>query len=306
MRRQKYQESLVIMAEDLKWPRASSLISNEPSPIGLIDIPAHKTSISPTNAHLTPTAIREALKKYSTFSYSTGTDLAAISIQDLGQIQNPDQNERTTIETIQSQNKDLLIALGGDNSITFAAALGVFGADLSNSTLITLDAHHDLRDGISNGSPVRRLIEAGLNPKNIIQIGINDFSNSNEYAQLAKDLGIKVISRTSLAQMGIEQACKLALANAKGPILVDVDVDVCDLSVAPGCPAAAPGGISAFELRQAVRTLLANPKVRGMDITEIDASRDTEDQRTIRLGALVVLEAVTGYLNRGVLDPSKI
>jgi formiminoglutamase len=106
--------------------------------------------------------------------------------------------------------------------------------------------------------------------------------------------------------MGIEQACKLALANAKGPILVDVDVDVCDLSVAPGCPAAAPGGISAFELRQAVRTLLASPKVRGMDITEIDASKDTEDQRTIRLGALVVLEAVAGYLNRGVLDPSKI
>jgi formiminoglutamase len=306
MRRQKYQESLVIMAEDLKWPRASSLISTEPSPIGLIDIPAHKTSISPTNAHLTPTAIREALKKYSTFSYSTGTDLAAISIQDLGQIQDPDQNEQTTIETIQSQNKDLLIALGGDNSITFATALGVFGADLTNSALITLDAHHDLRDGISNGSPVRRLIEAGLNPKNITQIGINDFSNSSEYAQLAKDLGIKVISRTSLAQMGIEQACKLALANAEGPIFVDVDVDVCDLSVAPGCPAAAPGGISAFELRQAVRTLLANPKVRGMDITEIDASKDTEDQRTIRLGALVVLEAVTGYLNRGVLDPSKI
>jgi len=306
MRRQKYQESLVIMAEDLKWPRASSLISTESSPIGLIDIPAHKTSISPTNAHLTPTAIREALKKYSTFSYSTGTDLAAISIQDLGQIQDPDQNEQTTIETIRSQNKELLIALGGDNSITFAAALGVFGTDLPISTLITLDAHHDLRDGISNGSPVRRLIEAGLNPKNIIQIGINDFSNSNEHAQLAKDLGITVISRTSLAQMGIEQACKLALANAKGPIFVDIDVDVCDLSVAPGCPAAAPGGISAFELRQAVRTLLKSSKVRGMDVTEIDASRDTEDQRTIRLGALVVLEALAGYLNRGVLDPGKI
>ena len=306
MRQQKYPESLVIMAEDPKWPRASSLISSAPSPIGMIDIPAHKTSISPTNAHLTPSAIREALKRYSTFSYSTQTDLASISIQDLGQIQDPDQNEQATIENIDSHNNELMIALGGDNSITFAAALGVFGADLPNSTLITLDAHHDLRDGISNGSPVRRLIEAGLNSKNIIQIGINDFSNSPEYAQLAKDLGIRVITRSSLAEMGIVQACELALANASGPIFVDVDVDVCDLSVAPGCPAATPGGISAFELRQAVRILLANPKVRGMDITEIDAARDTEDQRTIRLGALVVLEAVAGYLNRGVLNPEKI
>ena len=34
---------------------------------------------------------------------------------------------------------------------------------LANAGLITLDAHHDLRDGRSNGSPVRRLIEMGLN-----------------------------------------------------------------------------------------------------------------------------------------------
>ena len=64
----------------------------------------------------------------------------------------------------------------------------------------------------------------------------------------------------------------------------------------PACPAAAPGGISAFELRQAARLLTANSLVRGLDITEIDASRDAEDQRTIRLGALLVLEAAAGHL----------
>ena len=44
--------------------------------------------------------------------------------------------------------------------------------------------------------------------------------------------------------------------------------------------------------------MTANSLVRGLDITEIDASRDSEDQRTIRLGALLVLEAVAGYLQR--------
>jgi formiminoglutamase len=289
------------MPEDAKWPRAASLITTAPSPVGIIDIPASQTSISPTSAHLTPAAIRAALSRYSTFSYSGFVDLADFSIEDLGVIANPDENERVTIDTIAAAGKVLTIALGGDNSITFATALGVFGDDIATARLITLDAHHDLRDGISNGSPVRRLIEAGLKPHNIVQIGINDFSNSADYAKLARELGISVISRSALEQMGIAEACRIALAEVgDGPIFVDVDVDVCDLSVVPGCPAAAPGGISAFQLRQAVRTLASHPNVRGLDITEIDVARDTADERTVRLGALLVLEALTGFALRPV------
>jgi formiminoglutamase len=288
------------MAEDAKWPRAASLISNANSPIGLIDVPASKTSISPTNAHLTPKAIREALLRYSTYSYSTGKDLSALSIEDLGEIDDPDSNEANTTAAIKTANKDLTIALGGDNSITYAVGLGVFGDELATAGLITLDAHHDLRDGISNGSPVRRLIEAGLDPKRIVQIGINDFSNSASYAQLASDLGITVISREMVAEIGIKEACNIALnvAGAEGPIHVDLDVDVCDRSVVPACPAAAPGGLSAFELRQATRILASHELVRGIDITEIDATKDSEDQRTVRLAALLVLETLAGYLSR--------
>lgn len=288
------------MADDPKWQRASTLISSNESPVGIIDVPAHKTSISQTSANLTPKAIREALTRYSTFSYTTGQDLAELSIQDLGEISNPDENEAETSVRIAKANKDLTIALGGDNSITYAVALGVLGDDLATAGLITLDAHHDLRDGVSNGSPVRRLIEAGLDPKRIVQIGINDFSNSPDYAKLASDLGITVISRSTLEQIGITEACLIALriAGADGPVHVDLDIDVCDRSVVPACPAAAPGGISAYEIRQAARLLAADPRVRGIDITEIDAAKDAEDGRTVRLGALLILESLSGYILR--------
>jgi formiminoglutamase len=177
----------------------------------------------------------------------------------------------------------------------------VFGHNLATAGLITLDAHHDLRDGISNGSPVRRLIEAGLDPKRIVQIGINDFSNSASYAQLASDLGITVISREMVAEIGIKEACNIALnvaGSAEGPIHVDLDVDVCDRSVVPACPAAAPGGLSGFEMRQATRILASHELVGGIDITEIDASKDSEDGRTVRLAALLVLESVAGFQSR--------
>lgn len=283
------------MADDPRWPRASTLISHEISDIAIIDIPAFKTAITKTGADKTPKAIREALKGYSTFSYSTNSDIGKLTIEDLGEIESPDDNEAKTIEKLSGLHKKLVIALGGDNSITYAAVLGLVGKDLASARLITLDAHHDLREGISNGSPIRRLIDAGFNPENIFQIGINDFSNSPEYAIYAKSVGVKVISRSQVAEIGIGKACEIALTDADGPIFVDIDVDVCDRSVVPGCPAAAPGGISAFELRQAARLLAAHPSVRGIDITEIDATTDSADQRTIKLGALLLLEIAAGF-----------
>jgi formiminoglutamase len=91
----------------------------------------------------------------------------------------------------------LLIALGGDNSITYATAQGAGAAGL-----ITLDAHFDLRDGVSNGSPVRRLVDDGLDPTRIVQIGIADFANSAAYAQRAADLGIRSSPSTSFVGAG--------------------------------------------------------------------------------------------------------
>jgi formiminoglutamase len=81
-------------------------------------------------------------------------------------------------------------------------------------------------------------------------------------------------------------------------VYVDLDVDVCDRSVAPACPASVPGGITADELRQVAFLAGANSRVRGLDITEIDAALDAPDQRTIRLGALLVLEAACGVALR--------
>jgi arginase family enzyme len=175
------------------------------------------------------------------------------------------------------------------------------GHDLTKSGLITFDAHHDLRDGVSNGSPVRRLVEAGLPGNKIVQIGINDFSNSPQYAKLTKDLGILVITRDQLRRQTPEQTWQQAiefLGNVES-IHVDFDVDVCDRAVVPACPAAAPGGISADELRQYAFLASKTSKVTSMDITEIDATADSPDQRTIRLAALLILEAATGVALRG-------
>jgi len=282
------------ISEDANWPRASAWLKPDDGTkpdIAVFGVPANSTSISPTGADKTPAAIRAALSRYSLQS-STGS-LELLTARDFGDITNPDQNEDATSELAARLTEEarLTIALGGDNSITFAVARHLQGG------LITFDAHHDIRAGVSNGSPVRRLIdEAGIDPKRIVQIGINDFSNSPEYSRQAKELGITVITREELARRSPEEVIAQALDIAGRNTHVDFDVDVCDRAFVPACPASSPGGISAFELRTFANLVTRSPNVRSIDITEIDATMDSVDQRTVRLGALLILEAAKGLL----------
>lgn len=297
------------LPHDPRWPRAShwlehSTTNANDAELIVMGVPAHTTSISPTNAHQTPTAIRNALSRYSTHHLALNVDIAELKVFDAGDVIDPDVFEgelrvADAVRSLKLENK-LLCALGGDNSITYSVMHGIYGDGISAAGLITLDAHYDLRDGISNGSPVQRLIEAGLNGNKVVQIGIADFSNSPEYAKRARDYGITVIARDALRRRPLTDVMAEAFeiaGNSTTGIYVDIDVDVCDRSVVPACPAAAPGGISADELRQICGLVGAEKRVQAIDFTEIDASIDTADQRTVRLAALCLLEAAAGRLS---------
>jgi formimidoylglutamase len=285
------------LPHDPLWPRAQSLFTqgDESSDVTVLGIPASQTSISPTSAHETPDAIRRALLRYSSAHSDARVSLETLSLKDVGNVVSPDDDETSTITEVSdiSKHSKMVIALGGDNSITYAGVKGT-GA----TGLITFDAHYDLRDGVSNGSPVRRLIEAGLDGKKVVQIGIADFSNSPAYAQRAQDFGITVIPRSALRTRSLSEVWEQALEIAGDRVFVDFDMDVCDRSVVPACPAAAPGGMSADELRQFAFMVGSSQQVIGVDITEIDAAKDSDDERTVRLAALVVLELIAGFSTR--------
>ncbi|MFF8346123.1 arginase family protein [Cellulosimicrobium funkei] len=316
------------LPHDPSWPRAGDW----PGPTGdavdvaLLGVPAWRTSLSPTGAHATPAAVRAALRRYSPAlvpdrplpdggptarvrpvasggpAERTGpVDLAELTFADLGDVDEPDgaEGEARTRAAARAalERARLLVALGGDNSVTVATALGAWGDDLATAGLVTLDAHHDLRDGVSNGSPVRRLIEAGLDPRRVVQVGIADFANSAEYARRAVELGITVVHVDQLRRRGPEDVMRAAMevaGAAGGPVHLDVDVDVCDRSVAPGCPASVPGGIAAWELRALVRAAARDDRLRSADVVEVDATADAPDGRTVRLAALCVLELAAG------------
>lgn len=351
------------LSVDALWPRAGDWPAPEPTEAPdavLLGVPAWRTSLSPTGAGETPAAVRDALRRYSaTVMGPPPLDLnTVLRIADAGDVDEPDGRageERVRAAVAALGSAKLLIALGGDNSATYAVAQGRRARGL-----ITLDAHFDLRDGESNGSPVRRLLADGLDPRRVVQIGIADFANSAAYARRAADAGITVITLDEVRRRGIDEVVADALRiagggadgstpqgrstdeahaartgtdapaaragtvepNAEGAateplaggagtgdprvhagaepggIHLDIDVDVCDRSVAPGCPASVPGGLAAWEVRTLVRRIVRDPQVISADIVEVDATADTADARTVRLAALCVLELLAGLAER--------
>ena len=292
------------LSHDELWPRAGdwpALDSFDGAvDLALIGVPAWRTSLSPTGAHATPAAVRAALRRYSPALMSGPVDLGALRIADAGDVAEPDGPDgEAAVRLLAAEaaaRARLVVALGGDNSATYGVAQGV-----GVTGLITLDAHFDLRDGVSNGSPVRRLIADGLDPRRIAQIGIADFANSVAYAQRAADYGITVIGLDDVRRRGVDDVMADALEVAGaggGGIHLDIDVDVCDRSVAPGCPASVPGGLAAWELRALVREAAVDARLVSADIVEVDATADTPDQRTVRLAALCVLELLAGLGTR--------
>jgi arginase family enzyme len=169
------------------------------------------------------------------------------------------------------------------------------GTNLERAGLLTLDAHHDLRDtggGMSNGNPVRALVEDGLPGSNIFQIGIQPFANSRAYAEVAGDLGIDVVTAAD-ARSGGGVAAAVASAldhldRRADVIYVDLDVDVLDRAFAPACPGSRPGGLMPWELQAAARVCGEHPKVRAIDIVEVDPERDVAEATVMTVASLVL------------------
>lgn len=303
------------LSHDPLWPRAGNWPSFDGAADAvLLGVPTWRTSLSPTGAHATPAAIRDALPRYgTTLMGPPAVELdEVLRIADAGDVADPDGSagEARVISRVRelAATSKLVIALGGDNSLTYPVALGA-----EATGLITFDAHFDLRDGVSNGTPVRRLVEdvpgssslhtSQIDPTRIVQIGIADFANSAAYARRAADWGIRVITLDELRRRGIDdvvaEAVEVAGAGADPRVHLDIDVDVCDRSVAPGCPASVPGGLQAWELRALTRAVAADARVVSADLAEVDATADADDARTVRLAALCVLELLTGLAARG-------
>src|SRR6478672_8840584 len=287
------------------WPNLFDLVvpAESTAPVALLGAPLAAGSVTPGQCDLAPALLRQTLRRIGRYDVETGRELstkitdrgdaeiAGLSIADAtGPIR-----ERVAISAGLHQ---LTLLVGGNNAVTRPGVLGL-GVPLEKVGLITLDAHFDMRDtheGLSNGNPVRALIEDGLAGASIAQIGLASFANSRKMHEDAIEAGNLVVTMSEVRRLGIALAVDRALDRLSQceTIAVDCDIDVIDRSQFPAAPGARPGGMAAHDFFAAVRRLASDRRVRLIDLTEWDPPLDPSDLSALT-AARWVAECLAGF-----------
>jgi arginase family enzyme len=288
-----------------RWPNLSELLvaSSDRAPVGLVGVPLAAGSVTPGACDRAPALLRQTLKRIGRYDVETRRELAT-EIADHGDI----ELAGLTIEQATPLIRDavaasaeahtLTLLCGGNNAVTRPAVLAL-GEALEKFGLITLDAHFDMRDldeGLSNGNPVRALIEDGLPGRNIAQVGLAPFANSRAMHEDALAADNLVVTIGEARDSGIGRAVERALDHVAhcDTLVVDCDIDVIDRAQMPAAPGARPGGMAVHDFFAAVRRLASDPRVRVIDLTEWDPSLDTTDLSAL-IAARWIAECLAGY-----------
>jgi arginase family enzyme len=287
------------------WPNLSDLLSRDTvgAPVGLVGVPLAAGSVTPGACDQAPALLRATLKRIGRYDVETGRELSTL-VRDRGDVDVADLSiEDATVPirnavAASAQAHALTLLVGGNNAVTRPGVLGL-GGSLEEVGLITLDAHFDMRDtsqGLSNGNPVRALLEDGLPGANIAQVGLASFANSAAMHRDAEQAGNLVVAIGEVRRDGIEHAVERALDHVAhcDALVVDCDIDVIDRSQFPAAPGARPGGMAVADFFWAVRKLACDRRVHVIDLTEWDPPLDPTDLSALT-AARWVAECLAGF-----------
>jgi formiminoglutamase len=291
------------------WFSAADLLTlDAAAPVALLGAPLGLGSITPGRCDLAPEAVRAACKRMSVYDLETETDLSSLRVFDAGDIDCAKLEPADAFTPIVArlaplaQKHALTLLLGGNNAIT-RPAVHALDPTLKRVGLLTLDAHFDLRDtdcGLTNGNPVQALLEDGLLGAHIAQIGLLPFANTRKAHEKAKRAGIEVITARVCRERGFAAMAEEALSRLAARcdvIHVDFDIDVIERGCMPGAPGARPGGVAPQHFFEATRLICAHPKVRSIDLTELDPSLDVASISALT-AARWLCEALAGFKRR--------
>ena len=260
---------------------------------GIIGVPFDSTCSYHHGSRYGPTIIREASFGFEQYNVAFDKLLDA-EFYDFGDLNIIHGNCAKTADLLKECVNELVganikpIIIGGEHSISIgpikALADNEESGDLSDITIIHLDAHRDIIDEYmgekdSHATIMRRVYD--LNPKELIQIGIRSFSNEekefidskdNITTFLAKDLNS--IDEDNNAYYELVDT----LADIEGKIYITIDMDVIDPVYAPSVGNPTFGGLSPEDVEIIFETLhdsFVEDKidVLGFDVVEVASNK---------------------------------
>lgn len=269
---------------------------------GIIGVPFDSTCSYHHGSRYGPTIIREASFGFEQYN-STFERLLEGEFYDCGDLNVVHGNCKKTCdwledavgELINSNIKPLLI--GGEHSVSIGSINALCqledSKDLSDITVIHLDAHRDIIDSYigekdSHATIMRRVHD--LNPKELIQIGIRSFSlDEKEFVEgqenissfLAKDL-------FDSFDMLLEK-----LDSIEGKVYISIDMDVIDPAFAPSVGNPTPNGLHPVDVENIFEALANNEKIDILGFDLVEVASDRLGDITAILAAKIIYDFLT-------------
>lgn len=277
----------------------------------LFGAPLSRSSISASAASEYPDAFRKMWKGFTTYNLDERIDLTKISVRDAGNVvmhtTDIKESHRRIEAVVESlANSKLTCMIGGDHSVTACAVRGIKKV-FSNERIgvLQLDTHLDVRDpkelGPANGTPIRQLIDGEtIKGEDVVNIGLHGYFNAKELVDYADEKGIKMVTMRQARKEGLTETIRQSI-KALGHvdrIYATIDMDVLDISVAPGVPASTPGGMQAEELFEALLEIGKSEKVKHIDFVCLDPQKDNHVSATVKTGVYAWLQFMTGVAMR--------
>lgn len=262
--------------------------------VGIVGVPFDTSVMARPGCRFGPNAIRNALALSSTYEVGLGVDVAdGLVITDFGNVDCVHSDVLETHRRIELVMTEILgggvtpLVLGGDHGTSYPTIKSLINSIEGRIGIVMFDGHLDLRTShhgeVSSGTPFRRLIdeptERALDPRNLVEVGINGWLNAKHYADYARGRGITVIPAREVHRRGVDDVVAEALARAGDgteAIWISFDIDGVELAHAPGTCAPNPGGLTAYEALEAVWRIGQHPKCRGMDLLEVSPPYDVQ------------------------------
>ena len=278
--------------------------------VGFVGVPFDAATNDRPGARFGPAAIRDASTRYEPDTEWNGwidaesgdRILAGVSMADVGDIdvRTVDLADNFAIITdaarLVRRNCRVPVFVGGDHAITFPIVRAFDDAPI---TLIQFDAHQDYTDekhGVrySHDNHMRRSSELP-HVKQIVNIGLRGVLERFEPWQAAQRDGVVIVPALRMVKEGVPAA--LSALPGGGPAYVTIDIDVLDPSGAPGTGYPEPGGITYYQLKEALLLVAKQYDVLGFDLTEVDPIYDAAGV-TPRIAAKLLLDMLGGVFGK--------
>jgi arginase len=206
--------------------------------------------------------------------------------------------------------EDIPLVLGGDHSI----ALGTLPAMSARATrqgrplfVLWIDAHPDCHSPVTtetgnlHGMPLAAALGVSgfdvalprvsdwIAPDQVLGLGVRSIDPAEQL--LITELGLTMMTPASIRQDGLRSCLGAFLdrvAAANGVLHVSLDADALDPAIAPGVGTPVPDGLTFEEVSEMLQMVASSGLLGGLEIVEVDPTRDEAGMTAERVTALVL------------------